>query len=610
MRKPLIVWSFCLGGILNMQVWAQQPVDSMLAAFNAQSNDSLKWIALFHISQHYAKENLDSALVWAQKGLEYAEKHAPYLTPRSLNNIGLQYMNKGNLDLALEYYLKSVDAANKYQCRPCLATTTGNMGIIAWNKKEYEKATAYFKEAIQLMRSLKDAVGEARYLNNLGLVQTDLGDLNNAEKSFNTALSILEEADTISFQPTIYNNLANIAYARREFGKALEFYEKTGHYAELTNDGSAMFLAVNNAGWVYLALKNYENAVKQFEKAALIAQNLKNDKYREQAIGALADTYKAKGDFQLGFFYLEAYLKLHDSLATTQNSKVVMELETQYQTQQKEAAIKNLEAENRIRNLVNYGAIAGVLGLLVVLWLSRRTFRQRRLIQQTTIERLESERKVVALNAHVEGQNRERLRIAEDLHDDFGSGLSKISLLSEVVKKKFQTPELDKISASAKELLLKMSEIVWALNHRNDTLPSLASYIRRYSSGFFEDSNTQCVFNFSDPLPEITLSGEARRNIFLVIKETLHNTLKHAYASILEISLQYSEGALSIEIKDNGTGFDTSEISRSGNGLLNMAKRMQSEGGLYHIESEPGKGTVTRLAMQLQVANAAEAVAA
>ena len=145
-----------------------------------------------------------------------------------------------------------------------------------------------------------------------------------------------------------------------------------------------------------------------------------------------------------------------------------------------------------------------------------------------------------------------------------------------------------------------MSEIVWALNHRNDTLPSLAAYIRRYTSGFFEDTGIRCLFDIPDDLPNAPLTGEIRRNIFLVVKETLHNTLKHAGAGRVEITFAVNHHELIIQIADNGKGFDQKTISKAGNGLINMKNRMTTEGGDYELESEPGKGTITRLTLPLR----------
>jgi signal transduction histidine kinase len=296
-----------------------------------------------------------------------------------------------------------------------------------------------------------------------------------------------------------------------------------------------------------------------------------------------------------------------DSVFNAKMAEKIADSETKYETEKKISAIRDLENQNRIKKFQTYGALAGILGLLILLYLMRRAYRQRQRLaeqqeqlQRSTIERLETERKVVALNARLEGQQLERLRIAEDLHDDFGSGLSKISLLSEVVKKKSPVSgELDKISAAARELLLKMSEIVWALNHHNDTLTSLAGYIRRYAVGFFEDSGVACHFDIPE-LPATPLSGELRRNIFLVVKETLHNTLKHANASMVDIHFSIDHDHLEINIQDNGQGFDRSAPDKAGNGLANMQRRMYQSGGSFDVESAPGSGTSTRIQLPLK----------
>ncbi len=343
MKKTAGLFVAALLSVWLSEVQAQAPVDSLLREYQRAANDSLKWLNLFHISQHYAKTNVDSALAWAQRGLEFAEKNAPFLTPRSLNNVGLQYMNHGNFDQALEYYLRAIAAAKKYNCQPCIATTTGNMGIIAWNKKEYEKAERYFQEAVGMAKVLRDTVGQARYLNNMGLVQTDRSLLNDAEKTFQSVLALLASADTLCLQPTVYNNLGNVAYARGNYPKALEYYRQSYEFAEKMSDEAATFLGLNNTGWAYLAQKNYDGAIRQFSLARDVAEKTGNERYQEQAVGALADAYKAKGDFKNAFSTLEKYLQVHDSIAARLNNKAVMELETRYLTQQKEAELARQE---------------------------------------------------------------------------------------------------------------------------------------------------------------------------------------------------------------------------------------------------------------------------
>ena len=195
---------------------------------------------------------------------------------------------------------------------------------------------------------------------------------------------------------------------------------------------------------------------------------------------------------------------------------------------------------------------------------------------------------------------KERNRISQDMHDDLGSGLTKIAILSEVVKKQMQEPEkareqLENISRSSRELVDNLQDIIWVLNPRNDTLENLGAYIREYALKFFEPFETQLQFHYPDQVPTTRLSEETRRNIFLVIKETCNNIARHAWCNTVTIAMRQEPGAIVFSITDDGKGFDTDRVRQFGNGILNMKNRMEQIGGTYAISSAPGKGTTTQI---------------
>ncbi|MFL5742968.1 MAG: sensor histidine kinase, partial [Flavisolibacter sp.] len=138
-------------------------------------------------------------------------------------------------------------------------------------------------------------------------------------------------------------------------------------------------------------------------------------------------------------------------------------------------------------------------------------------------------------------------------------------------------------------------DIIWVLNPKNDSLENLCLYIREYAVKFFESSDTRVEFEFPQPMPSMKLSEEQRRNIFLVIKETLNNTAKHAHSTLVKISVILFAHGLLIRIEDNGKGFEYSEVRPFANGLSNMKGRMEQVGGEFRLHSEPGKRTVTEL---------------
>lgn len=191
----------------------------------------------------------------------------------------------------------------------------------------------------------------------------------------------------------------------------------------------------------------------------------------------------------------------------------------------------------------------------------------------------------------VKAQQEERNRISADMHDDLGAGVTSIRLYSELAKNKAKdndVPEIDKISSLANELLNKMNAIIWSMSSSYDSLENLGAYIRNYALEYFENTGIDCRVIFPDNLPASQVAGEVRRNIFLVIKEALHNILKHSKAQKVEIVFKHSAGTFELNIHDNGTGIDFSNIKQFGNGLQNMKKRMASIGINFIIENKNG----------------------
>ncbi len=187
---------------------------------------------------------------------------------------------------------------------------------------------------------------------------------------------------------------------------------------------------------------------------------------------------------------------------------------------------------------------------------------------------------------------KERTRIATDMHDDLGAGLSRIKFLSQsILNKKMKDDgiktELEKITSFSDEMSEKMGEIVWALNERNDTLADLIAYTRSYAVEYLANHDIQCEANTPLNLPGTFITGEMRRNIFLSVKECLHNIVKHASATRVWFSVQLN-GRMQIIIHDNGKGIDWNDRRAFSNGIENINKRMKEIGGEANFENEQG----------------------
>lgn len=228
--------------------------------------------------------------------------------------------------------------------------------------------------------------------------------------------------------------------------------------------------------------------------------------------------------------------------------------------------------------VVAVGLIGGTLGGTARLVVRRRLARATR--------RLE----------HLRATEQERARIAQDLHDDLGSGLTEVVLLGELARQaNASSAELKDriadITAKARQLVAAMDEIVWTVNPRKDSLPNLAGYVAEYAQRFLAPTPVRCRVDLPDNLPNLPLSAPVRHNLFLAAKEALNNVARHSGASEAWLRVRLEPGRLRLVIEDNGRGFDPAAAPPGRNGLRNLRQRLESLGGEAVVETQPGRGT-------------------
>ncbi len=206
-------------------------------------------------------------------------------------------------------------------------------------------------------------------------------------------------------------------------------------------------------------------------------------------------------------------------------------------------------------------------------------------------------------------RDKERLRISRDMHDEVGASLTEIAILSELARRNaLQSPDanehMKKIAEKSRAVIDSIGEIIWAINPRNDPLENLVSYLHRYAVEYFKSSSITCRFDMPEQLPTVQLTSESRRNVFLVVKEALHNVVKHSEASQVTLRLIVGDRSLAIYIEDNGRGFFMNEGMGEGIGLQSMKRRAEDIGGSVEFESNQPSGT--RMRLQVPMANVYE----
>ncbi len=225
--------------------------------------------------------------------------------------------------------------------------------------------------------------------------------------------------------------------------------------------------------------------------------------------------------------------------------------------------------------------------------------------------RVAAQTQIIRHKVQREAALEERARIARDLHDDLGAGLTHIAFLSQVAQKEAPCPQplkdhLREISSSVQDSFQALDEIVWVVNPKNDTIDGLTNYICHFAEGFFRGTPTRCRLDLPTLLPNEPISTEVRNHLFFAVKEALNNVRKHARASEVLLRVRMEDGFFSLSIEDNGQGFASERTNPRGNGLLNMRRRLEKSGGEFELTSRPGGGTRIRLRLRTGPQGAAE----
>jgi signal transduction histidine kinase len=432
-----------------------------------------------------------------------------------------------------------------------MAVTYENIAIVYSGQKKYDQASEFFQVAMKIFDELENKAGIVHCYLNMGGLYAGKMNYSEAIKYYKLTLQLGEEIGNNNELAKAYIDMALVCFDR----------------AKSESPENAM--------------ESYKEAFECLTKGLSFSQEIGNKKYIKQCYEGLIKVDSAQGNLSLALEHFRLYVLYKDSLLNENSQNQLALLNIQYETENKDKEIKLLNHENDLQalqvskqKLQRNGAIISIAFLLVIGFLAFRSLHLRK--------KLEKQSAIM----------QERKRISADLHDDIGSGLSKISLLSEIVKEQVSSTEtrreMEKIASTSRELLDRIREIIWALNSNNDYLENLVTYIRWYASDYFEHSGVSLKLDEPIDIPQTPISGEYRRNVFYSVKEAMHNILKHAEASEAEIKFKLEKGVFSICVNDNGKGIPEGKKNRFGNGIKNIMSRMEAVRGNVRIENHGG----------------------
>jgi two-component system, NarL family, sensor histidine kinase UhpB len=520
------------------------------------------------------------ALVNFKMCLETVKKYKlnKTLEESSLNNIAVGYEQLGDRENALKYALMAI----KVQEDPGYPVKWLDHGpylivsSIYKFRKKHEEAIKYNKMAFEMAEKKEDKIGMAICKNKLGNILDDQRKPNEALKEYQLGLKFAEEANYPLLQTDLLDNLGRLLTQTNRYVEAEKYLKRNEILSESLESPEAQKTAYHSLGELYKSQAKFKLANTYFAKAYSKAKDF--DDYTDKYITSksLSESFAVLGDYRNAYQYLMEAKVASDSVFSVESDEKMQELLAKYESEKKEAEIKQLETEKKQANMrLILLAILGAL-VAVIAFLAFNSYKSKQRIQI-----LENTQKL-------------RNRISADLHDEIGSTLSSISILSEMLAIQPKTgtnPEImQQISDDARKVIEKMDEIIWTINPNNDEFLNLEARLKSYAVPLLESKGIDFSFNFSKDLENLNIEMEKRKDIYLILKEAINNSIKYSNCKKMLVKGIIESGKIKIMVNDDGEGFDVN-FESTRNGLKNMRSRAEGIGGKLAINSEINKGT-------------------
>lgn len=532
--------------------------------------------------------------------------------PIVYNGMGNLYKLQGYYDQAAKSYYTSIDLSTKLNLPPSSSVFNNLASVLAFMGK-YQQSLGFLARSEELARSTKNNGLLASVLTNRGLVFKDMHQWDSCLYYFQAALRI---ADKDSLDETIYTTRTNLgqAYlAQKQPAKALKYLleaRKTpiavNPYYEVT--------ASETIALAYQMMGDNGEALHYFHDGLQKAERYHLNENAMSISGNLAKLYEEAGNHKMAYELLEKSMALKDSIRGNDITRAISQMEVKYRTAEQEKELLNkqltiakqksfLKRKNMWIAITSGGALL-LLALVVFMF---GNFRNRRRLQEKHIRILEQERKlllhgqeIVQLKAMIKGEEKERGRLAQELHDGIGGMLTAITLNVKALQRRnahlTEFSELDEILLMLRETALEVRGT--AHNLMPDILLdySIPEALQMYCDHLNRE-DLQVNLHFHGPVEH--MDKFTTLTIYRVIQELLQNIVKHANATIAEIQLRSDQSKVILTVEDNGKGFDRNTTS-DGLGLKTMKTRIEAMGGYISVESTPGMGTTVHIELCLQ----------
>ncbi|WP_321300150.1 tetratricopeptide repeat protein [Marinifilum fragile] len=513
-----------------------------------------------------SRANYENSINCFQKSLKYnSNKNNSKLN--TFLNLSMAYRKMGDYESALSYLYKTKDIAESLQKNKELTICYNEFGIIKKLQNNYEEALSYYQKSLQIARASDYKRGIVGALNNIGNVHKEQKNFSKALLYFNEALNLKLELGDKRYLSSAYLNVGEVQMKLNDFINAENSLKKALTYSQDSNDKELEITSSFLLGEMLIYKKNFSQSKLFLQQAQEKAELIGALDLQKEALLRLKNFYAAQNKGKEALAYYDKYISIKDSIFNTENMQHMQEMETRYQTREKEQQIEVLNIEKEAKaNESFYMKI--VLGVFLFSLLPLGLF-------------LRSRQKTRILKERVAASNRECTKLGMELHDSISGSLSYLC----------RSMEKERVGESFVDQLRQVSDEVRGISHQLNMTAIANQEFRDALSDSLQLDHFPDDIDLKIYVPdgfEID-DYEKKINLIRIVQELKANSLKHANASSIVISFSRVQNKVRLDYSDNGIGFDLEEVKK-GNGLHNIQERVELLSGKLDWQSSPGNG--------------------
>jgi len=520
------------------------------------------------------------------------------------NSFGMLYKSIAQYDSAVFYYVKLLSLGKSPGNESVYSAGLINLGNIYLHLNEFDKAELYFLESVEFSKQIGRSDHLAISYKNLGLINSKRKEYTKALEYYDLSSELYKELNNATGLVSLYLAIGSTYEEQQQFKEAFEFYSNGIKLAEEIEDVDGVIVGLLNQGLIFMKWNNYNQAMSNFDTCVVLAKLSSDLENLKSAYLNIYLLHKQKNEFKNAFIYQTKYQEIKDSIFSIEKAEVISDLTLKYEKEKDQARILVLEKETIEKDLDlrqrtnqrNIYLFTGSCIIVIVFFLfifNHQKAGKDKIIADQKIKQLEEEKKLLAAKFLVEGQEEERKRIAQELHDGLGVLLSTTKIQFTTIKDK--SPENKPIIEKVTKLLEQATGDVRKISH--NMMPGLLTKFGFYEAteDLFEKVNETEGLNAN-----VKIIGNTKRlpenteiMLYRIIQEMVNNTLNHSDASNILLDINILSGILNIQYSDDGKGFNFKEKIKSKSiGLASIQSRVNFLNGNIKIDSTPGKGTI------------------